>query len=220
MVYENASGRVHEVVLKLLKNEKKGRLLDIGCGRGNLSKKFSEMGFEVYACDRSDFHIDTRIDYKKVNLNQRLPYPNGFFKYVVGIEVIEHLKSTWFFIEELSRILQNNGVFLITTPNIQHIQFRLYYLIKGIIGSFKPDDFGIIGHINPIYLPLLKFILKKNSMIIDNITYNRGWLYFGINKNIKKGMQFKKFHEIEYGMEIPFKNKYFGQIVMIKGKKV
>jgi 2-polyprenyl-3-methyl-5-hydroxy-6-metoxy-1,4-benzoquinol methylase len=170
---EKSAKGTHEEVFRLLKNEKKGVVLDAPAGEGAFSKKLVDLGFEVIASD-----IDpTNFKYKnlrcqKVDLNKDLPYETSSFDFVVCIEGIEHLENPWHTIREFSRILKNEGKLIITTPNVLHLLSRFVYYAKGELLYFSEIDFKT-GHINPISFTELKTILEKNNFKIEEITNNR-----------------------------------------------
>ena len=65
----DTASNVHEVVLDLLKNEKRGKLLDLGAGEGALSKGLLEIGFEVECCDFNPERFKIAKKCEIVNLN-------------------------------------------------------------------------------------------------------------------------------------------------------
>src|SRR3989304_9266819 len=74
----------------LLKNEVRGKVLDVGAGTGLLSQKLVDFGFRVFACDLEPKHFQPKdITIKKANLQDKLPYPDGSFDYVTCTEVLE-----------------------------------------------------------------------------------------------------------------------------------
>lgn len=161
---------LHKVVLRLLENEKRGKILDAPAGEGALCKELINSGFEVYACDieSSQFKLKN-IECSKVDLNKRLPYEASSFDYVTCVEGIEHIENPWHLIREFSRILKKDGKLIITTPNINNLISRTLFLARGNFQYFSKSSLSG-GHINPIFLPELKLILEKNSFNIKEIT--------------------------------------------------
>lgn len=133
--------KVHEIVLELLKN-KKGKLLDAGAGKGELSTKLKDLGFEVYACDKNPTQFKAEgIKCKFVDLNKNLPYPGNSFDYVICIEVIEHLENPWNLIRELHRITKKNKTLILSTPNLQNWYSRLYFLLTSKFPYFRKKGY-------------------------------------------------------------------------------
>ncbi|MDI6839415.1 MAG: methyltransferase domain-containing protein [bacterium] len=95
---------LHHKVLKMIAQEKTcptscrrgGRVLDAPAGRGKLSFHLREMGFEVWAGDIEEKVFEPKdIKFQKLDLNERLPYPDSFFTYIVCVEGIEHLMNVY-----------------------------------------------------------------------------------------------------------------------------
>jgi hypothetical protein len=71
------------------------------------------------------------------------------------LEHLEHYRET---IREIHRILDTDGVFVLTTPNILNLKSRVRFLVFGFYNLFGPLHFkeselhSAGGHINPISL--------------------------------------------------------------------
>ncbi|MCA9405721.1 MAG: glycosyltransferase, partial [Candidatus Omnitrophica bacterium] len=123
----------------LLTDAPKGSVLDLGCGRGLLSKKIHDMGFAVTAADmkRDRFkHLDV-IQFQNVNLDQPLPFDDDSFDYIFFLEVVEHLKNPYQVVKEISRILKPEGILILSTPNILNLRSRLRFLTEGGFDFFR-----------------------------------------------------------------------------------
>ena len=181
----DTAANVHEVVLRLLKDEActGKRILDVGAGEGALTRKLLELGFETESCDFNPkrFKLASK-SCRKVDLNAPLPYTDETFDFVACVEVIEHLQNPWFIISEFCRVLKKNGKLLITTPNILSVTSRIKYSLDGDYPYFstkafraKPKDlYHQLGkHINPIGLPELTNILTENNMVIEEVSTNQ-----------------------------------------------
>lgn len=124
-----AAPGVHRRVLDLMRNEPRGRVLDLGAGKGNISTELKKLDFHVIACDINPqlFRIKgIRCDY--ADLNQKLPYETESFDYVMCVEVIEHLENPHHVIREIARVLRPEGKVVVTTPNIANFYSRLHFL--------------------------------------------------------------------------------------------
>jgi 2-polyprenyl-3-methyl-5-hydroxy-6-metoxy-1,4-benzoquinol methylase len=179
----DSAKNVHEVVLKLLENEKVGKILDVGAGEGALTKKLMQKGFDVEACDFNPerFKIAS-VNCKKADLNERLPHISESFDFVACVEVIEHLRDPWIAMSECSRVLKRNGTLIISTPNIMTIASRLQFLFQGDYPHFSTEKLirkpvnlydKLDKHINPISYSELEYILLQNSLIIKEIATNQ-----------------------------------------------
>jgi SAM-dependent methyltransferase len=122
-----------------------GKLLDIGCGRGDNLKAFSEVGFSVAGVDLSPLSIEACRPHpvRVANLEMdKLPYRTASFEYVFSKSVIEHLHNPTLLLKEANRILTPGGTAVIMTPSWIHNRWGPFYL-----------DYT---HVTPFTLPSLR----------------------------------------------------------------
>lgn len=202
-----SADKTHECVIDLITKENPGRVLDVAAGPGAMSSALYQRGFEVIACDirPERFCVDgVRCD--KVDVNEGLSiYDSAFFDVVTCCDVLEHIENHFFLVREISRVLKSGGRAVFSTPNIEHVQARFLFLVTRHFPGFKDGDFSL-GHINPVYLAFFTKILERSNLSCKFITYNRGWIY----TSRAKGTLLK-----ENGFEVPWKNRLFGQILII-----
>jgi 2-polyprenyl-3-methyl-5-hydroxy-6-metoxy-1,4-benzoquinol methylase len=167
-------------------------LLDIGCGDGFflhcLSKEFSG---DLHGIDYSEYQLERakkrsyNATFKRVNLEDGIPFEDCFFDIVYSGEVIEHLYNPDFFVGEVHRILKNDGVFVVSTPNLCSWVSRAIFPL-GIYpiyyeSSTKDSKFGFgflksikkqsvpVGHIRVMNLDALQSLLSSNGFNIVHI---------------------------------------------------
>ncbi len=195
---------IYDAVRKILKNEKRGVLLDVPAGEGALALRLKELGFDVRCCDlyTEIFKLkDTEI--KRGNLDGKLPYENESFDYVVCVEGLEHIENPGNAVREFSRILRSGGQLIASTPNILNVEERLKWLFNGYTSHFKPlseeviaeirREFGsmeeIALHINPIGYSELRYHLEKNNFRLEKVYLDKRkkntWAYFPLIGLIK-----------------------------------
>ena len=187
-LFEGAGPGVHDIVLALLVNEPRGKVLDAPAGSGAMSRRLKNIGFNVLAIDiNPDTFKASEVDFMKVDLNKDLPFPDNFFDYIVCIEGIEHLENHFHLLREFKRILKKNGKLVLTTPNILNIHYRLRYLFLGyadwlygrILKKIPSDIFQFLNqHINPVDFIKLKYICEKENFVIEKICVNRSMLLY------------------------------------------
>jgi len=94
--------------------------LDIGCGIGDLTKKISE----IYHSRAIGVDIDKRFVFDSgavflVADGCLLPFKPKAFVLITAVSLIEHIheECRQRFYEEVSRVLEDNGIFIIQLPN-------------------------------------------------------------------------------------------------------
>ncbi len=114
------------------------RVLDFGCGTGNLAEHLQNRGYEVTACDFADEMIavachsfgKSGVEWVKLSVDWRhLPYSDGAFDAVVASSVFEYLEDCDFVFGELARVLRRGGVLVISVPDPHHPKRKLEHLI-------------------------------------------------------------------------------------------
>ncbi len=112
------------------------RVLDVGCGRGEIIRHCMELGVEAYGIDYAEVATRMSLDvihtHSQVHPEQhyktgvcradakKLPFPTGYFDRVLLFDVVEHLYP-WELHEallDIHRILKPNGRLMVhTAPN-------------------------------------------------------------------------------------------------------
>jgi len=177
-----------EKIASLLANEKKGKLLDLGCGDGDYSFRFKELGFDVIAADLDEerFKHGGEINFKVCDVAKPLPFSDEAFDYIIAAELIEHLKNPYAAIVEINRILKRDGKFILSTPNVLNLKSRLRYLFEGCLEYFReppleqsknPKEVIFNLHLIPWRYPELEYLLVDSGFVIEDIftSVYEGW---------------------------------------------
>jgi SAM-dependent methyltransferase len=149
------------------------KVLDVGAGQGALSRKLHEAGFQVSACELhpEEFRYD-KVECRKADLTQSLPYQDGTFDAAVAVEVMEHLVSPDRLFAECARVLRPGAVFAMSTPNILSLKSRLRFAACGFFYSFKPLDMEnkhSLEHVNSLTLDQYRYLAHRNGFEIARI---------------------------------------------------
>ncbi len=107
---------------------KKGRILDVGCGRGDFLQLMKDRGWTP-----TGLELDERVEShgKRVGMDLRagsldsVRFPDNHFDAVTFWHVFEHMRNPGWVLKECRRILKPGGVLLISVPNIGSLQARL-----------------------------------------------------------------------------------------------
>jgi SAM-dependent methyltransferase len=190
---------IHETVEKILRSEPRGKILDVPAGEGALAVRLKNAGFEVFCCDLYPqiFKLED-VEIRRGNLDSSLPYEDKSFDFIVCVEGLEHIENPANAIREFARLLRENGMLIVSVPNILNIEERLKWLFNGYTSHFKPlssealadikQEFGemeeIALHVNPIGYSEVRFLLEKNGFELKKIYLDKpkknSWAYFPI----------------------------------------
>jgi len=105
----------------------KGRILDIGCGRGDFLLKMLSYGWECFGLEldeRVSRHNRPGMELKYGSLSNHR-FPDAYFSAVTFWHVFEHLRDPEWALGECSRILKPGGLLVMAVPNMESLQSRL-----------------------------------------------------------------------------------------------
>lgn len=102
------------------------KILEIGCGNGNISYQLYRYGHDVTGIDISPLTIQHAIEqygtydnlrFRVENSEQLNPGPDDKYDVIVCSEVLEHLYDPDKLISNFTTLLNKNGIAIITVPN-------------------------------------------------------------------------------------------------------
>lgn len=184
----------------------KSSVLDVGCGYGRfmefLQRKFPETSIKGIDFSNSEV-LDAKrkgLDVKQGDFEKGIDFPEKKFDIVYAGEIIEHLYNPDFFLEEINRILKDNGFLVLSTPNLLAWFNRILAVLgtqplflepstksklvgAGILRKFKKES-QPVGHVRIFTLEALKDLLKMNGFQILEI---KGSIF---DEGLPKSIQF------------------------------
>ncbi len=154
--------------VKNMTENAEGNILDLGCHGGTLTNFISGLKKENKICglDISENAIAyarekyPHIEFKARDLNNGIPYPDKMFDTITCFDVLEHVFDPLKLINEIKRVLKNNGYFIIDIPN----ETPLFKFIWLIWTSMKGKVWKGV-HINHFSAVDLEKMLEKNGFI-------------------------------------------------------
>jgi SAM-dependent methyltransferase len=183
-------------VLNNIEPNKNASLVDLGCGDGVLTARFSKRlgSKKIFAVDGLKTNIKG-VKTIKSNLNKRLPFQNNLFDVAVSHYSIEHLYNTGEFIYEMHRILKKGGYGVIATDNL-----AAWPNVLSLIFGYQPFSMTMGVGKNALGNP---FAVRMNMKEIGDSSFNLNWRKsgeFSHNKVLSYKMLIDAFKE--YGFEI------------------
>jgi 2-polyprenyl-3-methyl-5-hydroxy-6-metoxy-1,4-benzoquinol methylase len=167
LVERTVAGLHDSLVLRLPKMNFATPVLDIGCGTGAWLDRIASLGYsQLHGVDYDPSQFGSqKATCSQANLDQDDVTLDGRkYGLITAIELIEHLENPGRLFMLVSKHLDGNGYFLMTTPNIHSVACRLKFLLTGKLSSF--DEKGDPSHIYPVLLTSLQRVLPRYSLKI------------------------------------------------------
>ena len=133
-----------------LARRRPGRLLDWGCGWGQVTVLLREHGVDAVAFDHdADLHAPATRPLERFPAIEahvspdpvRLPFVDGAFDTVLSCGVLEHVESPDASLDEIRRVLKPEGLFYVTNlPNRYSYTERLARLLGRYYHGRLPND--------------------------------------------------------------------------------
>jgi 2-polyprenyl-3-methyl-5-hydroxy-6-metoxy-1,4-benzoquinol methylase len=130
----------------------KNKVLEIGCGTGEFTKRIASSGADITAIDISpDLLQVARETIPNLNVRfhiqnvEKLEFENGNFDAVIGSSILHHLNLIPS-LKEIYRVLKRGGVIVFTEPNMLNPQIWLERNIAFIRKSTNnsPDETAFV----------------------------------------------------------------------------
>ncbi|MCP4351398.1 MAG: class I SAM-dependent methyltransferase [Desulfobacterales bacterium] len=160
----------------------KGRLLEIGCDKGQFLQVAKENGFYAEGVEPSaGAEIAMQIPGLKIHHQSfdETYMPDNSFACAVMLDVLEHMHNPLQCLQKISKLLIADGLLLVKVPNVRH-EHGLYPLIRGKAAL----GFGAHEHLSHFSMVSLTQAMEKANFEIAD------WLSFvpvvghGIVRNI------------------------------------
>lgn len=160
-------------------------VLDLGCGNGLHSIKFTEYCKKIICIDynKEQLNIGKNISrdqkirniyFYTINLESHLSFKTNYFDKILCLDVLEHLNNREQMLCEIYRILKPNGIVFLTVPN-KNTSWKKIQRLAGINSFSDPD------HKIEYSMPEIKSILTKVGFQIkkiDPIVLDTPWVGF------------------------------------------
>ena len=153
-------------------------VLDVGCGRGGVTRALKERFPGVHSTG-VDLFLDPSFDYAasfdqfaQVDLERdSLPVDLAKFDLILLLDVLEHLREPQNLLARLARGVTPGCYFLVSLPNF-HYYSNLLMIVKS--GRFAYTDSGILDRTHVRFFGFADAVemLSKELRIIDTLPFN------------------------------------------------
>ena len=150
----------HTKIINYIKslNNKKLKILDVGCSKGFIARGLQNHNFEFYGIEYNKADAkDARKYYKEIkiaDLDKEKPnYPRNSFDVIIMADIIEHLKDSAGAVKHFAQFLKKDGFMIISTANVANLYVRL----KLLFGNFDYEERGIMDKTHLRFFTLKTF---------------------------------------------------------------
>jgi SAM-dependent methyltransferase len=116
-------------ILKVVRRFKpQGRLLDVGAASGILVRQAIKTGYSAEGIDPSGWLCEHAKKRQVKVYKGVLPHPDIQSPYdiVMAIDVIEHVRKPLSFLKEITKVLADDGVTVIVTPDVKSLAAKIF----------------------------------------------------------------------------------------------
>ena len=209
-----------ELSKSIINQPKNIKIMDLGCGSGNFTKKLPLISDQVYGCDISPKSIKrANYLYPKINFSvqdiENLSFENDFFDVIIFSGVLHHFDNLHEPLKEAKRILKKDGLIFSYDPNLKNPFFWLYRRKNSLFYSKK----GVTENEEPLKQKEIENMMKLHNF--NNIDI------YAISNMPMKSIGDKKlsflipfYNYADYLLNIvPFIRNSIGSFLITKGQK-
>jgi ubiquinone/menaquinone biosynthesis C-methylase UbiE len=125
------------------------KIIDLGCGTGQLVKKLNDKGIETWGLTYNQKEVDNKL-HKNVEIGnmQWILYDDDYFDGFVMWDSLEHCESAFIALCEAERILKNKGRGLIFMPGQNWLDCHCHiccYTVPQMLHLFKQAKLRLVN---------------------------------------------------------------------------
>ncbi len=182
--YDRISFPRYRQVASLI-NRDSGKLLDIGARTAKLKNHVSGK-IDYHALDfynKGDIGELKRKGIKAMNGSiEKIPFEDKHFDIIILTEILEHLPNPGISLEEVRRVLKDDGVVVVSVPNCD-LRRRIYRMIMnspkillGIKKAIRKHEEG--GHLYMFTKEHIKLLFNMHGFNVEK------WIFSILNKSL------------------------------------
>lgn len=170
---------VLDMIERYLINEKKDKVLDIGCGSGLMLNALENIG-DAYGMDMSPEAISFSKEVfngtvKQGSLPDHVPYEDHTFSLITALDVIEHIDDDVESLKAIYSLLMPGGKMVLTVPAYMFLwspfddmnQHKRRYTRSELNRKLQEAGFTVekITYYNTLLFPIVYVVRKLNNML-------------------------------------------------------
>ena len=107
-----------------------GKVLDVGCGAGGHLKTLQDQGWEPHGIEISEVAAAHARELVTGNIHtgtlESAPFPPQSFDLILMSHSLEHLPSPVAALRLVHRLVNDDGLLVVTVPNVDSLEFKLF----------------------------------------------------------------------------------------------
>lgn len=159
---------IRDLINSYANSQKNIKLLDIGCGTGELLKELPPLG-DVFGIDSSPqaiaFCKEKGLKNVSVAEGTKIPFPNNSFDVILCLDVLEHIQDDSAVLKEIYRVAKMGAIIFIFVPTFKFLWGR-------------SDE--VSHHLRRYRLPELRKKIEQNGLKVIRSSYFNFFLFFPI----------------------------------------
>lgn len=184
-------------------------VLDIACGEGYGTNLLSSYAKDIIGVDISSETVEAAKEkYKKNNLNfkvgsaTQIPLEDKKVDVVVSFETIEHLRDHETMLQEFKRVLKEDGILIISSPDKKYYTDLRNYNNPFHVKELYFDEFKDLIKRHFLYQQFYFQNLAKGSIVLPEI-YSEGVNYYHGDYNTLASKNFFGVYNISIASNVP-----------------
>jgi ubiquinone/menaquinone biosynthesis C-methylase UbiE len=151
------------------------RVLDVGCGSGEISLELQKSGLRVTGVDFSATAVELArkqgVDAHEANLDEVIPFEDATFDAAWAGDVIEHVFDPKLALRELRRVLKPGGEMFVNIPHDLSLSNRVRTLMGQSYQEPQYRKFGQYKHHTFFSKRLATYLFEEAGFEIKGIAY-------------------------------------------------
>ena len=148
-IFKNWNRKIERKAIETISIKKNSKILDIGCGTGNLLYLFQEQrkNLKLYGIDISEEMLKiAKVKLKTTDLKlqsvEQINFKSNYFDYVFSVDAFHHYSNYDLAMKNIYRVLKKEGKLIVVDFNFGFIGNKIFHAIEpGNNKMYSKDEF-------------------------------------------------------------------------------